>query len=489
MSRYSFLRIGALLLLLLTAVFAVSACGSVPEDHTHQYIEREVAPTCTEGGYCLWVCACGDSYREDEISPLGHTMGSNNRCAVCDAILPVTDDSYFAFELLDDGTYEIRANRADAMPSVVRLPDIHDGKPVTRIASSGFAGCRSMAGILIPSCVTHIGDGAFLNCDVLTAVVFDEGSLLSGIGENAFRNCTGLTDIAIPSGVTAIGAYAFGNCRNLVSLTFGENSRLTNIGDSAFYYCRDLADITIPSGVTAIGAQAFRMCFNLGTVNFAEGSQLTSIGEQAFYSCCRLMRLTIPQGVTSIGAQAFSDCYRLVEVYNLSDSFQIKAQQGEPYALVVHTSADEPSNILTDENGYVFYENGDTCRLLGYEGTDTVLSLPESFHGKQYTIHKYAFSGFTELRRVTIPSGVTEIGSRAFYECCRLETVVFGENSELKSIGLFAFYVCGSLTDVTCDATDWRVSPPYFFGRFNESAPLTADNLTSAYTDCYWKRD
>ena len=43
--------------------------------HTHAYTEtRTVAPTCTEQGYTLHQCACGDSYKTDFVSALGHNF-------------------------------------------------------------------------------------------------------------------------------------------------------------------------------------------------------------------------------------------------------------------------------------------------------------------------------------------------------------------------------------------------------------------------------
>lgn len=44
-------------------------------EHEHEYTEKTVQPTCTESGYVLFSCSCGDSYKENETEPLGHTYG------------------------------------------------------------------------------------------------------------------------------------------------------------------------------------------------------------------------------------------------------------------------------------------------------------------------------------------------------------------------------------------------------------------------------
>ena len=48
----------------------------LPLAHTHTHQKQKVAATCTEGGYDLFTCACGDSYREETSQPKGHTWGA-----------------------------------------------------------------------------------------------------------------------------------------------------------------------------------------------------------------------------------------------------------------------------------------------------------------------------------------------------------------------------------------------------------------------------
>lgn len=40
--------------------------------HIHSYTEEVVAPTCTEKGYTLFICACGNSYKDNETAATGH---------------------------------------------------------------------------------------------------------------------------------------------------------------------------------------------------------------------------------------------------------------------------------------------------------------------------------------------------------------------------------------------------------------------------------
>lgn len=59
--------------------FGTSSESSKPQQtgtgtHTHSYKETVINPNCTEKGYTLYKCNCGDSYRGEETDALGHQM-------------------------------------------------------------------------------------------------------------------------------------------------------------------------------------------------------------------------------------------------------------------------------------------------------------------------------------------------------------------------------------------------------------------------------
>ena len=53
-------------------------CGAEEEkiipalDHVHHYTEQTVEPTCTDAGYILYTCVCGETYRDHETPALEH---------------------------------------------------------------------------------------------------------------------------------------------------------------------------------------------------------------------------------------------------------------------------------------------------------------------------------------------------------------------------------------------------------------------------------
>ncbi len=202
---------------------------------------------------------------------------------------------------------------------------------------------------------------------------------------------------------------------------------VTGIGERAFRHCTGLTSITIPDGMTYIGDAAFSGCTGLTSITIPDG--MTYIGSSAFYGCTGLTSITIPDSGPYIRDYAFEGCYKLVEVYNLPNLNITKgsAYYGYAgyYALNIYTSKDEPSKLWTDDNGYIFYEDGDNCYLMGYTGTERALTLPANCHGKNYKIYQYAFLSCAELTSITIPDSVTSIGDDAFSGCTNIKSVYF----------------------------------------------------------------
>ena len=134
----------------------------------------------------------------------------------------------------------------------------------------------------------------------------------------------------------------------------------------------------------------------------------------------------------------------------------------------VYTKQIGQSYLETTDDGYVFYDDGETVYLIGYSGKQTELTLPDKFIGNNYQIYKYAFYNNSLLTRIEIPNGVTSIGSYAFYGCTSLTSIEIAYS--VTSIGQSAFENCTGLESVyITDMTAWcNIS---FYG--SESNPLT----------------
>ena len=318
--------------------------------------------------------------------------------------------------------------------------------------------------VIIPDCVTSIGEKTFYNCTSLTSVTIPD-SVIS-IGYKAFDNCpieyasapafafgyigkNNLKTAIITSG-NSIGDEAFSNCRSLTSVTIPDS--VTSIGNSAFYNCTSLTSIIIPCNVTSIGSSAFYYCTSLKAVyitdiaawcnikfksnpfraynlylngelvtNLIIPDGVTSIGSSAFCGCYSLTSITIPDSVTTIGEYAFPNCTSLNAVY-ITDIAAWCNIRFRNYA----------SNPLYCAHN--LYLNGELV---------TDLIIPDSVT----SISEYAFLNCTSLTSITIPDSITSIGRRAFSGCRSLTSVTIPDSA--TSIGEYAFLDCTSLTSIT----------------------------------------
>ena len=344
------------------------------------------------------------------------------------------------------------------------------------ILRGAFYNCGNIKTINLPDSVTSIGEDAFSWCSSLTSITIPNS--VESIGEDAFSGCSSLTSITIPDGVESIGEDAFYGCSSLESvhisdiaswckIDFGNSDSnplyyakklyldgelvtelvipegVTRIGHYAFYNCDSLTSITIPNSVTSIGEDAFSCCNRLTSITIPDS--VTSIGDYAFGYCSNLTSITIPGSVTSIGNYAFYDCYKLIEVINHS-SLNIAAGSTNNgyvgyYAQMIHSGESKIQNI----DDFIFFDTEKKVYLLGYIGDKTDIVLPDI--DKNYKIYKYAFENCDGLTSVTIPDGVTSIGSSAFKDCRSLESVTITDS--VTSIGSSAFSYCSSLTSIT----------------------------------------
>lgn len=383
------------------------------------------------------------------------------------------------YEEKEDGTIEITGCTSSA--TSINIPSTIVGKTVTSIRNCAFYGCKSLTSVTIPNSITSIGREAFYDCTSLTSISIPHS--VTSIDNYAFYG-TSLINLSIPASVASIGEGAFNGCKSLANVTIGNNDsaekRSTEIGNSAFSECTSLSSVTIGNNVTSIGAAAFSDCSSLtsvtipnsvtsieyGTFSYCENltsvtipNSVTSIGDEVFYRCSSLKNITIPDSVTSIGDHAFFECKlvtltmgngvnyidscaflnceQLYEVNYNGTVAQWKAisvdsnNSNLTKAIIKCTDGilGNGNEVIIDNVVYNIY-NDYTAQINKYPGNPEILTIPESvsYEGYSFKINSigdYAFLECTNLKSLTMPSGVTKIGQYAFYCCTYLKDVYY----------------------------------------------------------------
>lgn len=370
------------------------------------------------------------------------------------------------------------------------LTDIVFGEESAITTLSGITGCTSLRSLTIPAGVTTISSctGNYYLIEIInesSVALTAGGSDNGGIAMHA-KNIVAAAPLSayVQIGdytlyrdgnsadekwyVTAYGGTVANGVLDLPEsfVTDGETIDSYAVASRVFYDNDDIVTVNVPAGVTSIGAYAFANCSALTDVNFAENSSLTEICAYAFQSAYSLRNISLPESLTSIGASAFADCYALkvinipaavtdihsssfngcylAEVYDLSADSVVNI----PSALNVYT-ATLGQSALCEKDGFTFIyipasdSEAAEAYLIGYDGSASVIYLPEQFEAGGETVTSYgifagAFSGRTFSAGVSLPSAVTSIGDYAFY---RVDTmrISFTGTPSCTLIGRYAF--------------------------------------------------
>jgi len=163
---------------------------------------------------------------------------------------------------------------------------------------------------------------------------------------------------------------------------------------------------------------------------------VTSIDEWAFDGCSGLSSVTIGDNVTSIGKYAFDGCSGLTSVHISDIAVWYNIEFGN-YC----------SNPLY--NAHHLYMNGEEIKNLTIPNSVTEMG-------------KWAFYGCSGLTSLTIPNSVTSIGDNAFNGCSGLTSLTIPNS--VTSIGVHAFSDCSGLTSLTIPNSLASISGGAFAG-------------------------
>ncbi len=346
------------------------------------------------------------------------------------------------------------------------------------IANQAFSNVTATE-IVIPASVKNIHDLAFgiarasisaVNVNESNQNYASEGGVLFNKDKTAllyYPEHKADTSYQVPSSVEYINAVTFRNSQgfpNLTSITIPGNVRV--VSDMAFYMMRStLSEIIIQEGVMYVGQDAFGDGNITGTISipnsliyignsafslngytngnqYAEGLYIGNDENPYLYlydtTTTDMTTFNVTEGCKFIGDYAFESCsFTSINIPSTLIGFG-----NSPFHFCEHfanINVDENNTVYSSQDGVLF--NKDKTALILYPAgkTETTYQVPD---GVKILAGGLSSSALTE---VSLPDSL-EILASGFGSS--LQTVNIGPNSQLKTIGSYAFASCSSLQSI-----------------------------------------
>ena len=490
------------------SALAVGACGfaackgnneGTTPPHEHAYERTVVAPTCTEQGYTLHTCDCGESYKDVYVNARGHKftqkiaeekyLKSKATCLEKAVYFySCTNCGEAGTKTFTDGTvgtHDFTQEKAEAeylqsaatctekavyyksctacglkdtTTFVYGEPAAHSWKDnVCQICKTDAGGSKGLEYNLNSDKKYYAvaGIGTCTDKEITIPSTYN-GLPVTAIDWEAFNGCSELTSITIPDSITKIGSKAFSGCDGLIQTENGikyvgnwvigyTNSLMEQvtlksgtkgIANSAFSYCYKLTSITIPDGVTAVGDEAFRSCSRLTSISIPKS--VTEIGSYAFDNCSSLTSITIPKSVTSVDRNAFDDCSSLTiycEAKTKPSGWENDWNKCQ-FDKYCPVVWNCNHNDVAD-NGYIYLDI-DGVHYSLKDGTANLIKCFENIDGVIEIPEK--------ITHKTIDYKVTSIEANAFFDRSELTGITIPDS--VTSIGNYAFYGCDGVVQI-----------------------------------------
>ncbi len=397
-----------------------------------------------------------------------------------------------------------------------------------------FAACGRLARAeLSESGLERIEYGTFWGCELLERIDFSDN--LKNIGEQAFQGCTSLRNIILPPSVESIESRGFAGCYNLRQIRF--SSGIASIGDNAFLECSRLNDV-----------------YYIGTEQDWKNTQIATTGNEnlirvtMYYLAAddpmndfeyrvlsddtlQILKykksvevLQIPEQiygktVTSIGFGASLETVdlntqcRMKELRFPSTLVHIEESEGAryfgSYPALETFYVDENNPMLSSENG-VLYDKPKGCLYKYPEAKGGEYDMPSTvsiidiaaFSGcsnltrvsispNVTRIDDYTFGGCSMLREIEIPESVSVLGEGSFSGCTSLESIILPAG--ITEIGVGAFILCNSLKAVTIPQNVSKIEETTFLNcqsLAEITIPLSVTEINdSAFAECWRLKD
>lgn len=346
-----------------------------------------------------------------------------------------------------------------------------------RTAASGdvlVRACPASADFFtLPTTVVEIGDYAFYNCDNLSTLYIEAGSVLNRIGNYAFYDADILYSIEMPSTISYIGTNAFALCDYLSDIEID--------GESARYVAKDgcLIDKSTKTVIFGYGERATVTAdgkeISYDSCIIPSDGSVTSIAPYAFYEQSTIERIVLPAGIT-VSDNAFGalSALELIELtgdahaYTVADGCLIRTATKELILATVTAKIPENADLVTTITDTAFAGNTAITSIVipstitkiengAFDGCTNISSVTAPVWAMKYfdgelvstvtlngdgAITADTFAGFTALEALNIGAGISSAAEGALKDATSLSKItVAADNAALK-------FVDGCLIDV-----------------------------------------
>ena len=329
----------------------------------------------------------------------------------------------------------------NGMNTRLTIPESIDGVPVKAIGKRALWEDPLLGYVTLPEGLEYVGEDAFSITDTLKYVEFP--STLKTIDKKGFSSYRGFR-LDLPDSLEYIGEEAFSYFSVETDLIIPEGVK--KLGPGAFSAASRLQRAFLPSSLEKIGDN----CFSRSPITYVymEGLELPEISDTAFDKCEYLRDIDLNEKCTK---QQMLDVQALVDAQGLEcrvwrnqnteveyARFSVEELPDDPSKLYLtgyekeaakvrsydtYTIGEEDKGVVGIADGalkgdqtitYFAVPHNDEFVYVGKEAfADSIVEHVDLFDSVT-SIGAEAFRNCAQLKEITIPASVTEIGSRAF---------------------------------------------------------------------------
>lgn len=373
--------------------------------------------------------------------------------------------------------WEYSVGRYDDMGALDRCESVEYGPFVKYVTERSFCGTAANNNTTLQ----HVDFTNAVNLERIDFEAFNECSKasftglvgqypLKSVGHDAFYNCDGLTAVNLGTKAESIGEQAFEDCSSLSYVTI--SGTVTSIGKEAFHDCKALLGVKFDDGETPIKYSQLKGRFDGSTEHISSvylGRQIANPTSDSPFTESKKTLSSFEFG-PYVNSLPFGLFEGLQAVRSLKFDYSPTPIQfeGTPEWTLHASSSDEDynriSSLYIDRRIAKGNPSAGPGQYIDYKGDDwgcLLNTVQDLTFGQHITdIKDYAFTGFSKLEVLNLPSSLKTVGAGAFWNASRLKAAIFNGPTELSP---GAFLNCENLETIVVADGGLKVGDQAFF--------------------------